>query len=52
MTKDNTAQGKESQVLYLSQDASLSAVFFIHTNTGGALNGILYFELLWSQYHS
>ena len=39
-------------VLYLSQDTSHSAVFFIHTSTGSALGGILYFELLLSQYCS
>ena len=32
-------------MLYLSQDMPMSAVFFVHTNSGGALSGILYFEL-------
>ena len=50
---ENTAQGgmarnkystRQSRVLYLSQDTSLSAVFFIQTNKGSALGGILYFE--------
>ena len=41
-----------SQVLYLSQDTSLNAVFFIHMSTGSTITGILYFELLLSQYHS
>ena len=33
-------------MLYLSRDTSLSAIFFIHTSTGSALGGILYFEEL------
>ena len=49
---ENTAQGgvlrdkystRRSRVLYLFRDTSLSAVFFIHTSTGSALGGILYF---------
>ena len=43
---------RQSRVLYLSQDTSLSAAFFVHTSTGSALGGILYFELLLSHYHS
>jgi len=45
---ENTAQGgfvesmRQSQVLYLPQDAHLSAVFFIHTSKGSALSDILY----------
>ena len=35
---------KQSQVLYLSQDTSPSAVFFVHMSTGSALGGILYIE--------
>ena len=33
-------------MLYLSQDITPSAVFFVHMSPGGALSGILYFELL------
>ena len=44
---------RRSRLLYLSQDKSPpSAVFFAHTSTGSALGGILYFELLLSQYSS
>ena len=43
---------RQSRVLYLSRDTSLSAVFFIQTSTGSALGGILYFELLLSRYRS
>ena len=32
---------RQSRVLYLSRDTSLSAVFFVHTSTGSALDGIL-----------
>ena len=39
---------RQSRVLCLSQDMPPSAVFFVHTSSGGALNGILYFELLLS----
>ena len=35
-------------MLYLSQGMPSSAVFFIHTSSGGALSGILYFEFLLS----
>ena len=50
---ENTARGgvsrdkystKQSRVLYLSRDTSPSAVFFVQTNKGSALGGILYFE--------
>ena len=50
---ENTARGgmstdkysmRQSQVLYLSQDTSLSAVFFVHMSKGSALGGILYCE--------
>ena len=30
---------KQSRVLYLSQNISLSAVFFVHTRTGSAISG-------------
>ena len=33
-------------MIYLSRDMPLSVAFFIHTSSGGALSGILYFELL------
>ena len=58
---ENTARGgvlrdkystRQSRVLYLSQDTSLSAVFFAQTSIGSALGGILYFEWLLSQYLS
>ena len=43
---------RQSQVLYLSWDTSLSAVFFVQMSTGSALGDILYFELLLSRYYS
>ena len=58
---ENTARGgmlrdkystRQSRVLYFSRDTSPSAVFFVHTSTGSALGGILYFELLLSLYRS
>ena len=54
---ENTARGgvsrdkystRRSRVLYLSRDMPPSAVFFVHTSSGGALSVILYFELLLS----
>ena len=39
-------------MLYLSWDMSLSAVFFVHKRTGSALSGLLYFQLLLSQYRN
>ena len=54
---ENTARGgvpsdkysmRRSRVLYLSRDTPPSAIFFVHTSLGGALSGILYFELLLS----
>ena len=50
---ENTARGgmssdkystRRSGVLYLSQDTSPSAVFFVQTSKGSALGGTLYFE--------
>ena len=50
---ENTAQGgmsrdkystRQSLVLYLSQDMSPGAVFFVQMSKGSALGGILYFE--------
>ena len=50
---ENTARGgvsrdkystRQSRVLYLSRDTSLSAVFFVQTSKGSALGGIFYFE--------
>jgi len=49
---ENTARGgvsrdsyskRQSRVLYDSRDTHLSAIFFMHTSIGGALNDILYF---------
>ena len=34
---------RQSRVLYLSQDTSLSAIFFVYMSKGSALGGILYF---------
>ena len=52
---ENTAQGgvpsdkysMRLSALFIARHAP-SAVFFVHTSLGGALSGILYFELLLS----
>ena len=36
---------RQSQVLYLSQDMR-QVLYILHISSGGALSGILYFELL------